>query len=153
MQTQLNGFQVQITGLQTQIAGYQTQIATLQAQVKSLTAIVDLSQSTVLLSQQFVGVQSIGDQVADNFNATYSGYVAVSMSQISDISNVQVGVLIFFASSVNSGQYTSEPIGPYSFTSIPGLIVFPVTPGSVTVYLSNTDSTPENATLSITYYY
>jgi hypothetical protein len=66
---------------------------------------------------------------------------------------VQVGVLILFGSSVNSGQYTSEPIGPYAFTSVPGTLVFPVTPGSITVYLSNADSSPGNATLSINYYY
>jgi len=36
---------------------------------------------------------------------------------------------------------------------VPGTLVFPVTPGSISVYLSNADSTPGNATLSINYYY
>jgi hypothetical protein len=142
-----------VNSLESQITGFELQIASLQAQVNSLTSIVDLGQSKIFLSQELVPVPSLGDQVASTFVANYSGYVTVTMTQISDINNVQVGVLILFGSSVNSGQYTSEPIGPYAFTSVPGTLVFPVTPGSITVYLSNADSSPGNATLSINYYY
>ena len=152
-QSSLTKLEANITATQAILATLQAEFTPLQAQVKSLTSIVGLGQSKMFLSQQLVPVPSLGDQVASTFVANYSGYVTVTMTQISDINNVQVGVLILFGSSVNSGQYTSEPIGPYAFTSVPGTLVFPVTPGSITVYLSNADSSPGNATLSINYYY
>ena len=153
LQVKVSGLETQLNSLESQITAFELQVVSLQAQVKSLTSIVDLGQSKILLSQQFVPVPSLGDQVASTFVANYSGYVTVTMTQISDINNVQAGVIILFGSSVNSGQYTSEPIGPYAFASVPDTLVFPVTPGAVTVYLSNADSSPGNATLSINYYY
>ncbi len=145
--------QAQVTSLQGQIAVDTARITTLVAQIDTLTSITALTQSSVELSQQLIPVPSIGDQVAATFTANYSGYVTVRMTTISDINNVQVGAIIFFAPSVESGQYTSQPLGPFSYTAVPDSLVFPVTPGSITIYLANSASIPENATLTVTYHY
>jgi uncharacterized coiled-coil protein SlyX len=153
LQAQVASLQKQVAGFTTQIAGLQTQVSSLQSQVTQLTSIATLGQGSIRLSQQFVGVASISSQVVTSFVANYSGYVTVSMSTISDIAEVQAGVIIVFAPSVISGQYSSEPVGPYSFTTVPDQLVFPVTPGDITVYLANAASSPQNATVTVTYYY
>jgi cell division protein FtsL len=153
LQTQVASLQTEVTGLQTQVSGLQAQLSSAQAKVVQLTSITSLGTVSVKISQQLVGIPSIGNQVATSFTANYSGYVTVSMSSISNIAAVQAGVIIVFGPSVNSGQYSSEPIGPFSFTTVPDTLVFPITPGAISVYLSNSANTPGNATITVTYYY
>ena len=153
LQAQVTSLQSQVTSLTTQVSGLKTQLASLQAQVTQLTAVTSLSDSSIKISQQFVSVPGQGDEVAASFEANYSGYVSVAMSSISNIAVIQVGVIIVFGPAVISGQYSSEPIGPYSYSTIPDMLVFPVTPGSISIYISNSANTSENATLTITYYY
>jgi len=153
LKAQVSSLQNQVTSLDTQVTGLQTQLTSLQSQVTQLTSIATLGQSSIRASQQFVSIPSISNQVVSSFTANYSGYVVVSMTTISDIAEVEAGVIDVFAPSVISGQYPSELVGPYSFTTIPDQLVFPVTPGSITVYLSNASANSENATVTVTYYY
>ncbi|MDA4113679.1 MAG: hypothetical protein OK474_06510 [Thaumarchaeota archaeon] len=161
MQAQVASLEGNVTKLQgeaaaldTQISGLESLVSTLQSQLAALVSITSLVETATLLSPQTVGVQPVSSQVAVSFVANFSGYVTVSISAISDISSVQVGVLIFFfGASVSSGQYSSELVGPHSFMSVPDSLVFPVTPGTISVYLANSSGLSQNATLTATYYY
>jgi trimeric autotransporter adhesin len=153
LQAQVTSLQTQLANLNSTVSGIDSQLSSLKAQVAQLTAITSLGMQLDVVNEQFVSVPAIGNQVAATFVANYSGYVSVSMSSISNIGDVQAGVLILFGSNVNSGQYSSEPVGPFSFSTIPDVLTFPVTPGSISVYLTNSSPTAQNATISVTYYY
>jgi hypothetical protein len=153
LQGNVTSLEGEVAALHAQISGLESQASTLQAQLTSLVSITSLGESSMVLTPQTVGVQPASSQVVASFVANYSGYVTVSISAISDISSVQVGVLIFFGASVNSGQYSSELVGPYSFMSVPDSLVFPVTPGTISVYLANAAEIPQNATLTVIYFY
>ena len=92
------------------------------------------------------------------FNVTYSGYVAVVVTAASDYHNEGASVHIGFATVVNAngstGMYIPGPLYTqfYAFPSLPSTIIFPVTPGTITVYLDTTDS-GVSATVTVTYYY
>jgi hypothetical protein len=153
LQTEVASLKNQVSGLNAQVATLQSQLTSDKSQLAQLTSIVALSESSIKISGQFVSIPAISNQVAASFEANYSGYVMVSMSSISEIGEIQVGVILLFGPSVISGQYPSEPVGPYSYTTIPDSLVFPVTPGDITVYLANSAPTTQNTTVSVTYYY
>jgi len=134
LQGNVTVLQGDVDGLDAQISGLESTVSTLQSQVTALVSITSLGESSIVLSPQVVGAQPISSQVVVSFVANYSGYVTVSMSTISDIANLQVGILIFFGSSVNAGQYSSELVGPYSSMSVPDSLVFHATPGTISVY-------------------
>jgi cell division protein FtsB len=146
----------QITTLQTTIASDNAQIATLQAQVSMLTAITQLENSVTEAGPSSYSTSGTGSVVT--FTATYAGYVSVTMTVASDYANEGINMNDTYSSSVGAPSYWSYYDYPQSgyfwaFGSVPYTMVFPVVPGTVTVYLFSSDLTAQTATLMVNYYY
>jgi uncharacterized coiled-coil protein SlyX len=153
---QVNSDNSQISSLNSQIANYESQISTLQTQVDTLTAEANLSDSTLLVSSQQFQTGTSGQVQVISFTANYSGYVVIDATAASDYTHEGVAVQIMYASNIKggySGIFIPATGHFYEFSGIPDLPSFPVVPGTVTVYLATADTTPQTATISVTYYY
>jgi hypothetical protein len=146
-----------VAALNSQIASYQSQLSSLQNQVSSLQAIVGLSISTQIVRSQSFSTGSTGLVQVASFNASYAGYITVAVSSPTDYLNMGIQTYNAFASNIVSPNYDSLylPLPDYYFTfsSSSDTLILPVLPGGVTVFLITSDSSSQNATLSVTYYY
>jgi len=145
----------QIASLNTEISALDSQIAGLQAQVSILQSITGLSSSTTEVNAQFF--YTTGNALVVTFTANYAGYVAMTVTSASDYSNEGGTIHITYALNVNSPYYSGIYIPSqgffYPFGGIPDTLIFPVTPGTITLYLGTSDLTQQSATLSVIYYY
>ena len=159
LNSQITTLNSQITSLNSQISPLESQISSLQAQIASLQTITGLSQSTSEVSSQSFSTGTTAQVQVASFAANYAGYVAITVTAASDYSNEGAETCNVYASSVNSPTYGQIciPGGASGYfeplSGIPDTGVFPVLPGTVTVYLVTADSTAQSATLSVTYYY
>lgn len=147
----------QITSLNAQIASDNSQIAALQSQVTSLQAISTLSSNEALVTSQLFTTNSSGLLELGSFTTQYAGYLSITATSSSDPANVGCFVDNTFAANVLSPDFSGIviPGGGFFlvFGSIPATLVFPVTPGTVAVYLATADLTAQNATVAVTYFY
>lgn len=155
--TQMNSLNSQVSSQSTQIGNLNSQVTDLNGQVSNLESINGLSDSQLQLSAQSFTTGSGGNVSVVSFTVGYAGYVVASMSSASDYPNEGVVLDNRFSLSVNSPYYSGiiMPYGGgfYSFTGVPDAIVFPVVPGTATVYLSTSDTSAQSATITVTYYY
>jgi len=140
-----------------QITSLNGQITSLQAQVSMLESVTGLSDSTTELNAQTFHTGSGGNVSVVTFTAKYAGYLAMTVTSASDYSNEGGTMGITYASSVNSPDYLGIIIpfsnGFYPFGGVPDTLIFPVAPGTITVYLATSDNSSQSATLSVIYYY
>ena len=157
LNSQVSSLNVQVSTLNSQITSDTSQITALQAQVSSLQAIAQLSSNQALVKSQLFVTNSSGLSKLDAFTAQYAGYVLIVSTASSDANHTGCFVDMSFGANVISPEFGGITIpgggGFFIFFTNPSALVFPVTPGTVTVYLATADATPQNATLSITYVY
>ena len=150
----LNG---QVTALISQISSDNAQIASLQSQITSLQATASLSSNDPLLKSQAVTTNSSGLVLLSRFNASYAGYVSITATALSNATDAGCFVSMTFSSEVVSPDFNGIviPGGGYFlvFGAVPATLVFPVTPGTVSVYLATSGMIPQSATVSVTYFY
>lgn len=145
------------SSLQTQLNQVDSQITSLQNQVSTLNKIVNLQSAIVEVHAQGFTTGAFGNASVVTFTANYSGYVVVSDLLASDYANEGVATYQQFSSSIPNSYYNAIYVPSfgifYTFGSIISNIAIPVSPGTITVYLETADTTPQNATLTVTYYY
>jgi len=146
-----------IAALNTTLAGINAQVTTLKERLSYLTAIVGLSESSELVGSETFRTNSSGLVKVVSFTANYSGYISIVATTASDLPNEGAEVRMQFASNINSPSigeiYLPNEHGFTPFGSLPCTEVFPILPGTISVYLYTSDLTSQNATLSITYVY
>jgi uncharacterized phage infection (PIP) family protein YhgE len=152
-QDQLDSANSQITTLQSQIdelesadstiATLRSQITTLQGQVDQLQEITDLSLYSIELDTKIIyQIPNVYENVV-SFTADYAGYIIVSGT--SSTFNTYIRVEDTFA---------GYPFREYLHHFGTGTTLkIPVLPGTITVYLSNTDPVGLTATITVIYYY
>jgi hypothetical protein len=107
-------------------------------------SVVNLENTTTLVNDQTVS-EPAGSTYDFNFNIQYAGYIEVEVSS-STTSNTYVEVYGVY----NDWPYSSGWISVGSG----GTVYFPVVPGTVTVYIGNTNSfSGATQTVSVVYYY
>jgi peptidoglycan hydrolase CwlO-like protein len=152
-QDQLESANSLITTLQSQIdelesadsliTTLQSQITTLQSQVDQFQEITDLSlYSTKLDAVTIYQAANVYENIV-SFTADYAGYVTVSGT--SSTFNTAIRV---------TDSFTGYPYNEYLHHFGTGTTLkIPVLPGTITVYLSNTNPVGLTATITVTYYY
>lgn len=144
------------SSLQTQLNQVNSQLSSLQTQVNTLNDVVALKSSTTEVSSQSFSTGTSGNVSVITFSANYSGYVVISDQSASDYANEGPSILDLFSSSIQN-SYAGVYIPSYgffnSFTRVGSSIAYPITPGTITVYLDTSDTTAQTATLTVTYYY
>jgi ribosomal protein L40E len=145
LQSSYSSLQSQYSSLKSSYSSLQSQYSSLQSSYSSLQSIVSLSDSSVFVNQQTVS-EPAGSSYSWTFNVNYAGYIVVYVSS-STTSNTYVEISGYSNNGIsyNSGHVT---IG----TS--GSVAYPVLPGSVIVYVGNTNLfSGATETVTITYYY
>jgi len=133
------------TGQATNSGNLESEVQALQSEVQNLQNIVSLQDSDTLVQNQPVN-EGPGGSYYFSFTANYAGYVVIDVTS-STTSNtwVQIEVNNPSTGTIESQQYT---VG-YS-----GTVYFPVLPGTVTIYIGNSNLVNgASQTVSITYIY
>jgi len=131
--------------LESEVQFLRNQVQTLQSEVRNLQNIVNLKESVTLWHDQPIN-EGPGGYYSFSFNANYAGYVIVNVLS-STTSNTWVQIKIYNPSTgtIESQKYT---VG-YS-----GTVYFPVLPGTVTIYIGNSNLiNGASQTVTITYVY
>jgi cell division protein FtsL len=137
----LNG---KLTASSAKIAELQSQNDGLVSQVNNLTAITSLAAVTTQVANSTLDQPAGQESLFTIFNANYAGYLRITGTTSSGTVYLRV-MDIFHA----------YPYGLYRHPFGTGTeIIVPVLPGSVSVYLGNTDATGEvTGKITVEYYY
>jgi len=131
--------------LESEVQYLRNQVQTLQSEVRNLQNIVNLRESVTYWHDQPIN-EGPGGYYSFSFTANYAGYVIVNVLS-STTSNTWVQIKIYNPSTgtIESQKYT---VG-YS-----GTVYFPVLPGTVTIYIGNSNLiNGASQTVTITYVY
>jgi hypothetical protein len=151
LQAQVTTLTSTINSLNGQVSTLNTQITALQAQVSQDSSIIGLKIHTAeFASKQYI-VPANGNVTVGLFNATYPGYIIVSMTQDSDINHVGFLILDHYASDVIGGHY-SGVYSSFLYSQTPDALSIAVTPGIMVVYAFTDSLVSGTITLSVDYY-
>jgi septal ring factor EnvC (AmiA/AmiB activator) len=142
-QDQLESVDSLITSLQSQVTTLESQVTPLQSQIDQLQEIIDLSLYSTEADAVTVHQISGASSNIVSFIADYAGYIVVSGT------STTVDGYIYLTASFEGYPYNYYKL----YFSTGTTLRIPVLPGTINVYLSNTNPVGLTATITVTYYY